>query len=50
MGKNKKEKLPPTKEQMIANDPLWDKIFKLRLNGQNDEAERLKQEILSYYK
>lgn len=46
----KKEKLPPTLEQMIANDPLWDKVFKLRLNGKNDEAEVLKLEILGKYK
>lgn len=46
----KKEKLPPTVEQLIANDPLWEKIFKLRLNNQNDEAELIKQEILGKYK
>lgn len=46
----KKEKLPPTKEQLIANDPLWDKIFKLRLNNQNEEADILKEEILNKYK
>lgn len=50
MKKDKKEKLPPTKEEMIANDPLWDKVFKLRLIRQNDEADRLKQEILDFYK
>ena len=50
MKKIKKEKLPPTKEQMIANDPLWDKVFKLRFNNQNEEAESLKIEILEKYK
>lgn len=45
----KKEKLPPTKEQLIANDPLWEKVFKLRLNNQNDEADLIKQEILEKY-
>lgn len=49
MKKQTKEKLPPTKEQMIANDPLWEKVFKLRLNGQNKEADDLKKEILDYY-
>lgn len=46
----KKDKLPPTKEQLIANDPLWEKIFKLRLSNQNEEAELLKEEILNKYK
>lgn len=49
MGKNKKEKLPPTKEELISNDPLWDKVFKLRLNRQDKEAEDLKNQILTYY-
>lgn len=45
----KKEKLPPTKEEIVANDPVWDKIFKLRLNGQNEEADRLRQETIDFY-
>jgi hypothetical protein len=49
MKKQKKEKVPLTKEQMIANDPLWEKVFKLRLNGQNKEADDLKKEILDSY-
>lgn len=46
----KKEKLPPTIEQLIANDPLWEKVFKLRLNNQHEEADTLKEEILQKYK
>ena len=49
MKKNKKEKLPPTKEQMIANDPLWEKVFRLRLSNQNEEADLIKLEILQKY-
>ncbi len=46
----KTPRTPPTEDQLkknaFANDPLWEKIFKLRLNDQNEEAENLKNKIL----
>ncbi len=50
MKKNGKGKKPPTKEQLIANDPLWEKIFNYRVLGNNNLAEELKEKILLKYK
>ena len=50
MKKGKKEKLPLTEKELIANDPLWEKVFRMRLNNQNQDAENLKLEILEKYK
>ena len=50
MKKIKKEKTPPTIEELKSNDPLWVKVFNLRLNNQNEEADILKREILEKYK
>ena len=49
-NKPKKVKIPLTKEQEMANDPSWEKIFKLRLEFKNEEADKLKKEIISKYK
>ena len=49
MGKSKKEKKPPTKQQLLANDPRWEKIFEYRIVGKDIEAEELKDKILKDY-
>jgi hypothetical protein len=48
--KKTKEKRPITTEHLRANDPDWEKVFKLRMSNRNAEAEKLKDSILQKYK
>lgn len=50
MIKPKKEKKPLTKQQTMANDPLWNLVWEYRISGEDNKADELKDKILSKYK